>query len=286
MTAHPRRRWLVRLGQLALGLAVLFMLLRWFEHKQTYHPTRTHYASAAELGRAWEDVTFTAADGVALHGWFFPGDTQSPRARLVVLLCHGNGGNISHRLGLYDVLLESGVSVFAFDYRGYGRSAGRPSEAGTYRDAHAAHAWLRAKGFSATNIIAYGESLGGGVASELALTETVGALVLHSTFTSLPDIGAELFPWLPVRLVGSIRYDTRSRLPHLRIPVLILHSRADSLVRFHHAERNFAAANEPKWLREIPGDHNDGIVDRAGFLAAWEILLQRLERAAPADPMP
>jgi len=281
MTAHPRRRWLVRLGKTALVLAVLFMLLRWFEHKQTYHPTRAFEAHPEALGRAWENVTFTTADGVVLHAWFFPGDTNSAHARFAVLLCHGNGGNISHRLGLYDALLASGVSVLAFDYRGYGRSTGRPGEAGTYLDAQAAHAWLRAKGFPATHIIAYGESLGGGIASELAVRESVGALVLHSTFTSVPDLGAELFPILPVRLVGSIRYDTHSKLPHIRVPVLILHSRGDTLIRFHHAERNFAAANDPKWLHELHGDHNDGIVDRTVFLAALKGLLTALEARMP-----
>jgi fermentation-respiration switch protein FrsA (DUF1100 family) len=275
MTAGPRRTWLVRFGKTALVLLVLFMLLRWFEHKQTYHPSRALDASGAELGRAWEDVSFTASDGVKLNGWFFPADTNSPRARLAVLICHGNGGNISHRLGLYDTLLGTGVSVFAFDYRGYGRSAGRPGEEGTYLDAQAAHAWLRQKGFAATNIIAFGESLGGGIASELAVREPLAGLVLQSTFTSVTDLGAEFYPWLPVRTLGSIRYDTRSKLPRIRVPVLVMHSRDDSLVKFHHAERNFAAANEPRLLWEIPGGHNDGIVDRVRFLAGFEQLLAR-----------
>jgi alpha-beta hydrolase superfamily lysophospholipase len=273
MAAHSRRRWLVRLGKTVLVLAVLFMLLRWFEHKQTYHPSRTLYVSGAELGRPWEEARFATADGVQLHGWFFPAATNSPHAHLAVLLCHGNGGNISHRLWLYDLLLEAGVSVFAFDYRGYGLSEGKPSELGTYLDAQAAYAWLRQKGFTATNIIAYGESLGGGIASELAVRETVGGLVLHSTYTSVTDLGSELFPWLPVRTLGSIRYDTHSKLPQIHAPVLLLHSRADTLIGFHHAERNFAAANAPKWLVEISGDHNDGIRDRAAFLTEWEQLL-------------
>jgi fermentation-respiration switch protein FrsA (DUF1100 family) len=277
MTADARRDWLGRLGKLALVLLVLFMLLRWFEHKQTYHPSRTLYASGAELGRAWEEVHFTANDGPKLHGWFFPANTSSPHAHLVVLVCHGNGGNISHRLGLYDLLLATGVNVFAFDYRGYGRSEGRPSEAGTYRDAHAACTWIRQKGFAAANIIAFGESLGGGIASELAATKTVGALVLQSTFTSVPDLGAELFPFLPVRTLGSIRYDTHGRLPHIHVPVLVLHSRGDRLIPFHHAERNFAAANEPKWLGEIAGDHNDAVEDREGFQSAVEKLLHLLD---------
>lgn len=277
MTAHTRRRWLVRLGKTALVLAVLFMLLRWFEQKQTYHPSHTLYASGAELGRPWEEARFTTTDGVKLHGWFFPGNTNSARSHIAVLLCHGNGGNISHRLGLYDLLLQSGASVFAFDYRGYGLSEGKPSEAGTYLDAQAAHAWLLQKGFAATNLIAYGESLGGGIASELAVSETVGALVLHSSFTSVPDLGAELFPWLPVRTLGSICYDTLGRLPRIRVPMLILHSRGDGLIPFHHAERNLAAANEPKWLHQLSGDHNDGIADRAGYLAAFEQLIGCLD---------
>ena len=276
MTADTRRRWLTRLGKTALALLVLFMLLRWFEHAQTYHPSRSFHASGAELGRAWEDVNFTASDGVKLNGWFFPANTNSPRSHLAVIVCHGNGGNISHRLGLYDVLLAAGVNVFAFDYRGFGRSEGRPGEAGTYLDAQAAYARLRQKGFAATNIIAFGESLGGGIASELAGRETCGGLVLQSSFTSVTDLGAELYPFLPVRTLGSIRYDTRGSLLRVRVPVLVMHSRADSMIPFHHAEQNFAAANEPKFFCELTGDHNDGIVDRAKFMAGLEQLLGRL----------
>src|SRR5439155_15732579 len=121
-------------------------MLRWFEHSQVYHPDRVLIATGAELGRPFENVSFKASDGVELHGWFFPANTNSSRAHLTVLLCHGNAGNISHRLETYRGLLESGVSVFSFDYRGYGRSRGRPSEHGTYLDAEAAHQWLQKKG--------------------------------------------------------------------------------------------------------------------------------------------
>lgn len=267
MTADARRRWLKRLAKSAIVLLALFLMLRWFEHKQTYHPSRSFELTGNALQRPWEDVTFTASDGVRLNGWFFPANTNSPRSSLVLLICHGNGGNISHRLDLYDLLLQTGVNVFAFDYRGYGRSAGRPNEEGTYRDAQAAHAWLVKRGFAATNIIAYGESLGGGIASELAVRETVGGLVLHSTFTSVTDVGAELFPYLPVRTLGSIRYNTRSKLPRIHVPVLILHGLLDTLIRFHHAEKNLAAANEPKTLVLIDGDHNDGIGNPKKYVA-------------------
>jgi fermentation-respiration switch protein FrsA (DUF1100 family) len=173
---------------------------------------------------------------------------------------HGNGGNICHRLGFYQVWLSLGLNVFVFDYRGYGRSQGRPSEEGTYLDAQAAHQWLREKGFSPTNIVALGKSLGGGVASELALRETIGSLILQSTFNNIPSVGAELFPWLPVKRFHTIKYDTLGRLPKIRVPLLIMHSRADQVIGYHHAERNFAAANEPKMFWEIFG-HHTGVLE-------------------------
>src|SRR6185437_14772117 len=140
-------------------------MLRWFEYGQIYHPAKEWAATGADLGRPFEDVYFTAADGVRLNAWFFPADADSPRAPLAVLICHGNGGNISHRLNLCQALLRTGVSVLVFDYRGYGRSGGKLSEEGTYRDAQAAWQWLRQRGFAAEKIILLGESLGGGIAS-------------------------------------------------------------------------------------------------------------------------
>ncbi|MBC8094788.1 MAG: alpha/beta hydrolase [Akkermansiaceae bacterium] len=253
------------------------MFFRSFEHNQVYHPGRTLAAGARDLNRPCEDVFFEASDGVKLNAWFFPAETNSPRKHLALLFCHGNGGNISHRLDVYEALLETGIAVLALDYRGYGLSGGRPSEEGTYRDAQAAHAWLRQKGFAGTNVISYGESLGGAIASELCRRETTGGLILQSTFTSIPDIGAELYPWLPVRLFSRIRYDTHRRLPQLRIPVLILHSREDNLVGYRHSESNFAVANEPKLFCELQGGHNDPLADRRGFIAAIEKLLGLME---------
>ena len=251
-------------------------MLRWFEHAQVYHPDREMVASGRELQRPLEDVQFSAEDGVNLHGWFFPAPSASTRAHVAALVCHGNGGNISHRLDLANAILETGVSVFLFDYRGYGRSQGRPTEKGTYLDAQAAHNWLRKRGFAPGNIIAFGESLGGGVASELAVRETLAGLVLQGTFTCVPDIGAELFPWLPVRLIGSIQYDTCSKLPRLKIPVMVMHSRSDGLIGFHHAEKNFACANEPKLFFELAGDHNDAVVERKQFISGFEKFLAML----------
>jgi fermentation-respiration switch protein FrsA (DUF1100 family) len=252
-------------------------MLRWFEHSQVYHPDRYFRASAGELGRPFEDVFFQAADGVELNGWFFPAGSLSARRRMAMLFCHGNAGNIGDRLGSCAAMLETGVNVFVFDYRGYGHSQGRPSEEGTYRDAHAACRWLRERGFLGADVIAFGESLGGGVASELALHELLGGLALLSTFTSIPDLGADLFPWLPVRRLSHIRYDTRARLPRLDVPLLVMHSPGDRLVGFHHAEANFAAANEPKLFWRLSGGHNDWLLQRDHFVAGLEEFLKRVE---------
>jgi fermentation-respiration switch protein FrsA (DUF1100 family) len=275
-----RPRVLRLAAYLFAGAIGVFFMLRWFEHSQIYYPDRVLTTTGAELGRPWEDVEFTALDGTTLNGWFFPGSTNAPRRQWVVLLCHGNAGNISHRLGTCQALLATGVSVFVFDYRGYGRSEGRPSEEGTYLDAQAAYRWLRTKGFDGGQVIAFGESLGGGVASELALREPLGGLVLQSTFSSITDLGAELFPWLPVRWLSTIKYETRRKLPQIKIPVMVMHSRSDELVGFHHAERNFAAANAPKLFCELKGGHNDGLVDRRQFVSKTEQFLSMVEAAS------
>jgi uncharacterized protein len=266
-----RKRWQVLL-RIGILLLVIYVMLRWFEYKQIYHPSRPMDAAPGQLGRPFEDVFILVEHGQRIHAWYFPAqNTASP----VVLVCHGNAGNISHRMDLAALLLESGAGVLLFEYRGYGRSDGKPGEENTYRDAQAAYHWLIARGVPGTNIIAYGESLGGGIVSELAAREPLGGLILQSTFTSITDLGAELFPWLPVRLISTIKYDTRAKLPKLHVPVLILHSRRDDLIAFHHAEENFAAANEPKFLREISGGHSDALwASRPAMLAAIREFLQ------------
>ena len=265
------RRWLVP----TVGLLVIAFMLYRFEHSQVYHPTRDAESTPDDVGRPAEEIWLNTSDGLRLHAWFFAAEKASPRARFVMLFCHGNGGNLTSRPGYYRAILETGVSLLTFDYRGYGRSDGQPSEAGTYTDAATAYQWLRTRGFAPEHILVWGESLGGGIASQLAATERVGGLVLQSTFTSIPDIGAELFPWLPVKLISRIKYDTLSRLPEIPCPVVVMHSRADTTIGFHHGERNFAVAREPKAFVEIGGDHNDALLaNRTAYVAGAERVVQ------------
>lgn len=247
-------------GVLTLAVAVIAFRLffLWFEHANVFHPSRSFRTAVSDHDPRGEEVSFRADDGTALAGWFLPAAPGTSEADTVVLLHHGNGGNVGDRGELYRLLLGLGLNVFAYDYRGFGRSAGRPSESGTVLDASAAADWLIRRGFPENRILSHGESLGGAVAAALAHQRPgLRGLVLQSTFTSMPDIGSEVFPFLPVRLLATVRFDTRSRLPDIRVPVLILHSREDTLIGFHHAVANHQAAREPKWLREIRGDHND-----------------------------
>lgn len=249
---------------------LVWAFFRWFEQANVYQPSRTWEATGAELKRPWEEVWLRSRDGVELSAWYFPAAADAAFRDLTVVVSHGNAGNISHRLFLYRLLLDLGVNVLAYDYRGFGRSAGRPTESGTYLDGEAAIDWLKARGVAEDRIVVYGESLGGGIASELARRRPgLHGLIVSSSFTSIPDLGVELFPFLPVRLLSTITYGTRAKLPEIRVPVLILHSRADTLIGFRHAEANFAAAREPRFLREISGDHNDQpTIDPEGYAAA------------------
>jgi pimeloyl-ACP methyl ester carboxylesterase len=259
------------------------MLLRLFEHSQVYHPDRVLDPVEIQRAGTFEDVCFKTEDGCLINGWFLAAPAASARKHLCVLMCHGNAGNISHRVDLHNALLRTGVSVFAFDYRGFGRSEGRPSEQGTYLDGIAALKWLETKRFPARNVIAFGESLGGGIGSELAVRSPLGGLVLQSTFTSIPDIGAELFPWLPVRWLATINYDTLSKLPRITCPVMVIHSRDDGLAGFHHSQRNFAQANEPKLFWETKGGHSDMLLDQPHFLAGMEKFIGMVEQHQKAS---
>lgn len=273
---RARRRWIKFGTGAVLFCCLLFMFFRWFEQSQVYHPSVAHDYAASELGRDYQEIHL--GRDPSIHGWFFPAQTNAPRRNLAFLICHGNGGNISHRLDMTEALLETGANVLLFDYRGYGKSSGKPSEQGTYSDAQAAYHWLRQAGFSENKIVVLGESLGGGVASELAVRERLGGLILQSTFTCIPDIGAELFSWLPVRAICSIHYDTCRKLPGLKLPIMVMHSRDDTLIGFHHAEKNFATANEPKMFWELKGNHNSTIeTDKELYLRGIEQFLTMIE---------
>ena len=263
--------WNVLVG-VAIAYAVIVALVFVFQTRLVYFPeaAREITTTPQTYGLAYDSLSIRTEDGETLHGWWIPSANKD--ARGIVLLFHGNAGNISHRLDYARMFNQLGYATLLVDYRGYGQSSGSPSEQGTYRDALAAWEWLtQSRGAKAADIIIAGESLGGGVASWLAVRHSPRALLLMSTFTSIPDMAAKIYPLLPVRLITRIEYDNLANIRQIKAPVLIAHSRDDDLVPFAHGQALFAAASEPKQFLEMRGGHNEGFIfareDWAGAVA-------------------
>lgn len=247
------------LGILAAAYAALLIGVFLFQSRLVYFPHigREFSATPRDAGLDYEEVRLNTADGEGLHAWFVP----TPQPRGTVLLFHGNAGNISHRLDYLLMLHRLGYSSFIFDYRGYGKSSGSPSEPGTYRDAEAAWRYLTVtRNIEPRRIALLGESLGGAVAAWLASRQQPGALVLASAFTSVPDMGADVYPLLPVRLLSRFGYNTRAYLKNVETPLLIAHSREDEIIPYRHGQALFEAAREPKTFLEMRGGHNDSFL--------------------------
>ncbi|MBI2911760.1 MAG: alpha/beta hydrolase [Chloroflexi bacterium] len=261
-----------------LGLALGGLALLLFEERFIYLPSRELVGSPADVGLSYEDVTFSASDGVALHGWYVPGP-----APVTLVWFHGNAGNISHRLGnlrgLHDLV---GVSVLLFDYRGYGRSAGSPSEEGTYHDAEGAVAFLAGRtGQPAEHLVYFGRSLGAAVALEMALRRPPAALIIESPFLSIPHMAREVYPFLPA-LGGLLRtrYDSLGKIPRLTAPVLVVVGEADDVVSPNQGRLLFERAPEPKRWHSVPGaGHNDTpLVGGAAYYGALRTFLAEFSR--------
>ncbi|MFC1907732.1 alpha/beta hydrolase [Chloroflexota bacterium] len=247
--------WIViTIASVYLTFAVFLFI---FQSHYIYYPERVLSVTPHSIGLQFERVSFETMDGVKLSGWFVP----SAGDRGVMLFCHGNAGNISHRLESIQIYHQLGLDVFIFDYRGYGQSEGKPSERGTYSDVDAAWQYLvKRRQINPNRMIIFGRSLGGAVAAWQARNHTPKALILESTFTSVPDIAAKLYPFLPVKLLSRFKYDTMGYLDRVKCPVLIVHSRNDEIMPFKHGQRLFEVAREPKEFLEISGSHNEGFI--------------------------
>lgn len=260
------------------GLIVVFMYL--IQERLVYFPAEAWQATPADIGLPFEDLRLTTADGVTISAWFIPPATD--HAQGTVLFFHGNGGNISHRLDSVVALHQLNLNVMLVDYRGYGQSEGRPSEQGTYRDGEAAWEYLlHQPAISADSIIIWGNSLGGGVASWLAETHRPAALVLAATFTSAVDMAQSQYPFLPVRPLAKVRYETINRLPQLDCPILIVHSPHDEIIPYHHGQTLFAAASEPKQFLEIHGGHNSNWLNQPTYLQRVRPFIEQALTAQP-----
>ncbi len=227
-----------------------------FERSMVFVPSPYPEGNWQPAGVPFEDAWFTSADGTRLHGWYL----AHPNPRAVVLYCHGNGGNVAMWSdALRNLHDRVQVSVLGFDYRGYGRSEGMPDEAGVLADARAARAWLSHRaGVEEDEIVLIGRSLGGAVAIDLAASDGARALVLESTFTSLPALARILMPQLPVQAIMRTKFDSLAKIGDYRGPLMHTHGTGDRLIPLAMARELHAAANEPKQFIALPNlDHND-----------------------------
>jgi fermentation-respiration switch protein FrsA (DUF1100 family) len=238
-----------------IAYLVVCLIMLVCEDRLTYIPTKYPDGWWDIVDVKFEDANFISSDGTKLHGWFL--EAENPKA--VILFCHGNAGNVTHR---YDFLRAAHhyveASVFVFDYRGYGKSEGTPSEQGVLADARAARKWLAQRtGVAEQDIVVMGESIGAAVAVDLAANDGARGLVLEDAFTSLPDTAAYHYPWFPVRLMMRGRLNSLEKIPQYHGRLLMAHGDADSIVPYQFGQRLFAAAGEPKrFLTQAGADHN------------------------------
>jgi hypothetical protein len=244
---------------IVVSYGLLIVVVYFMQGRMLYLPDvsgRTLTMTPIDVGMDYHDVSIKTSDGVTLHGWFIVG-----RPTQVLLFFHGNAGNISHRLDSIRQFQNLGMSVFIIDYRGYGQSGGSTTEKGIYRDADAAWRYLTEdRGISSNDIVIFGRSLGASVASWLATQHQPLALIVESSFTSVPDIAQELYPWLPARWLSRFSHATRDYVRNVRCPILVTHSRDDEIIPFHHGEAIFASANEPRTLLALRGTHNEAFL--------------------------
>lgn len=283
---------LILLLKVAVAWLTMVMVLALLERSLTYFPVRYPGGDwgfpdrAATRGLRVEDRFMLTADGLRLHGWWcLPAAAPDPEALPVLLVFHGNAGNIAHRGDLLERFAGLPARVLLVDYRGYGRSEGRPSEAGLHQDARAAWRHLTVQqGVPAERITVLGKSLGGAVAVLLAAEVQPAGLVVQSSFTSLPDVAVRVFPFLPRRFIRA-RFDAREAIARVRCPILVLHSQADEVVPFELGRRLFEAAPLPKHFVDLsPARHNDPhlVVPRLYFETLGAFLTSPAER--PATP--
>ena len=228
------------------------------DRQYVYFPTSWESRDWAQAsGLPLEEVWFQAEDGIRLFGWFLAAAGRDPSP--ILIWAHGNAGNIIHRLDSLAEFYRRGLTVFLFDYRGYGRSEGIPSEEGLYLDGLAAYDHLRSeKKIPSGRIIAYGSSLGAAVAGELARQRPVAGLILETPFPSVEAVARSAFRGLPAHLLVQARFELSRRLKEIHLPVLVLHGDRDSVIPFELGRAVFDAANEPKEFVTVPGaDHNN-----------------------------
>jgi fermentation-respiration switch protein FrsA (DUF1100 family) len=278
-------RRLMRMLLPAVLVVIALLVFLWAVQRRLMYFPMGAVLDPADVGAThMERVTFPTADGLTLHGWFFPATPSSSSSapspsRFTIVVFNGNAGNRSYRAPLAAALQARGHAVLLFDYRGYGGNPGTPTESGLREDARAARAFVVGRADVDRERIAYfGESLGTGVAVTLAAEHAPAALILRSPFTSMVDVGQMHYPILPVRWFLRDRYMSGERIARIKSPLLVIAGDRDGVIPLDHSQRLYDAATSPKEILIVRGaDHNDAaLLDGDEMIAAVSAFLQRL----------
>ena len=278
---------------LAVGGFVAFSLYLYLsQDRMVFFPTRELEASPGDIGLGFQEVWINVSNGESIHAWYIPapsdscvtgqsGDGGAP----TILFCHGNGGNISHRLETIKCLVTLGADVMLFDYRGYGQSDGAPSETNMYADAAACYRWLTgSQGVPSNQIVLFGRSLGGAVAIELASQVDCAGLIVESSFTSAREMGRLMFPYFPIGLLLRYEFNSIQKIGQVNCPVLVTHSPSDDLVPFAMGRRLYDDAVDPKRFVTLAGDHNERVyMQTEVYIGSLKWLLRKADSSALTD---
>ena len=275
---RTNRSWLRRL---ALSFTMIYLLLcvaMFFMQRSLLYPRNPEHVSLdeKELAAGVTDLTLTTTDGIDLKAWYQP----SPHSDITILFLHGNGGHRGYRREFCQLLRAQGAGVLALDYRGYGGSEGTPSEEGLYLDAEAAFRWIEEN--ISGPIILMGESLGSGVAIEIARRHQVDGLIIHAGYSSITEVAQSHFPLIPIGVLLRDHYDSLSKIEELHCPKLFFHGKNDRIIPLRLGERLFLAAPEPKkWIAIENAAHNDlWLTDLAKYFAEVRIFVDAVADAS------
>ena len=270
-------------SQILILIVLLALFNGWMYLQQPsmiFFPQKELDETPAAWGLEYEEISLLTADNVKLHGWYLP----DPGSRKALLFFHGNAGNISHRGSSVEIFHRLGMNVLIFDYRGFGTSQGEPDESGLYEDARTAWRFLTEdKGFDPKDIILFGRSLGGAVASKLASEVHPAGLILESSFSSARDMADAIMPLISRVVFLRFNLNTLNIIDRIRCPLLVLHGPQDEVIPFRQGEKIFKAAREPKTFVTLQGGHNGGyLLSQPAYEQALEAFIRTISDSS--DP--
>ena len=221
----------------------IVILTYFFQRSLLYHPSENNYLND-KLQVSIERVKIVTEDKIELISWYHEKDIKNYKT---VLFLHGNAGSLENRIHKINHFKDMNVNFLIISWRGFSGNKGNPNESGLYEDARSAIRWLNSKGIKENNIIIYGESLGTGIAVEIAQNKSFAGIILESPFTSMIDAGKDKYPFLPVKLMLKDKYESDKKIMNIKIPIMIMHGKLDNIVPFSMGKKIYQLAREPKY---------------------------------------